>query len=74
MAKEKGKELPVDLKICKSVKVAKNTHSPRKSKLYFPEFNILYWVGGGGRENNKAKFLIRKWKHFPILYLHIPRL
>lgn len=39
MAKEKGKELPVDLKICKSVKVAKNTHSPRKSKLYFPEYN-----------------------------------
>lgn len=46
MAKEKGKELPVDLKICKSLKVAKNTHSPRKSKFYFPEFNTLY--GGKG--------------------------
>lgn len=41
MAKEKGKELSVDLRICKFTKVAKNTHTHGKLKLLLPRNQYL---------------------------------
>ena len=69
MAKEKGKEFSVDLRICKSMKVAKNTHTLGKLKVLLPRNQYLkVRIGIEQRASSKAKFLLRKWKHSPILY------
>ena len=69
MAKEKGKEFSVDLRICKSTKVAKNTHTLGKLKVLLPRNQYLKMrIGIDQRASSKVKFLPSKWKHSPILY------
>lgn len=50
MAKEKRKELPIHLRICKSVKAAKITLTPRKSKVYSQNLMPQSVVGGVGEK------------------------
>ena len=69
MAKEKGKEFSVDLRICKSTKVAKNAHTLGKLKVLLPRNQYLKMrIGIDQRASSKVKFLPSKWKHSPILY------